>query len=132
MCSNRKSYNPALVSDNTPVNLLGRDAICKLGLQIWCTLDRVYVIRQETVANQMMVRPNQLGGTANVYWIGQAEEAVQVFLEKWSVYLHVVKSDAYKPKLQYHCMIACHEGEDVWYGQIWDQEVKQQEAQLVT
>ncbi len=45
---------PILVSEHTPVNLLGRDAICKLKMQIWCTLDGIYVddraIRQMNVS----------------------------------------------------------------------------------
>lgn len=30
-----------------------------------------------------------------------------------------------------HCMIAYNEGEDICYGQMWDQEVGQQKVQLV-
>ncbi len=45
---------PILVSEHTPVNLLGRDAICKLKMQIWCTPDGIYVddkaIRQMNVS----------------------------------------------------------------------------------
>ncbi len=45
---------PILVSEHTPVNLLGTDAICKLKMQIWCTPDGIYVddraIRQINVS----------------------------------------------------------------------------------
>ncbi len=34
---NKSVTMPILVSNQTPVNLLGRDALCKLGLQIWCS-----------------------------------------------------------------------------------------------
>lgn len=34
---------PILVLECTPVNLLGRDAIFKLKMQIWCTPDGIYV-----------------------------------------------------------------------------------------
>ena len=33
----RTAKLPILVSDTTPVNLIGRDALCNLGLQILCT-----------------------------------------------------------------------------------------------
>ncbi len=34
---------PILVSNQTPVNLLGRDALCKMGLQIWCSPDGEFI-----------------------------------------------------------------------------------------
>lgn len=45
---------PILISEGTPVNLLGRNALCKLGLQIWCTPDGVFVNKQGA-AQQMAV-----------------------------------------------------------------------------
>jgi hypothetical protein len=36
---------PILVSDQTPINLLGRDALCKMGLQIKCSPDGVIIER---------------------------------------------------------------------------------------
>lgn len=41
-------------------------------------------------------------------------------------------SQAYSPKLPYPCTVAYREGEDVWYSQIWDQEVGQKKVRLVT
>lgn len=34
---------PILVSEQTPVNLLGRDALSKLGIQNWCSPQGIYV-----------------------------------------------------------------------------------------
>lgn len=34
---------PILVSDQTPVNLLGRDALCKLKMKMWCSPQGVYI-----------------------------------------------------------------------------------------
>lgn len=63
---------PILVSDQTPVNLLGRDALCKLGLQIWCTPDGVYV--EEIGVNFQIC---SVVWTASVYWLGEINEALQ-------------------------------------------------------
>ncbi len=60
---------PILVSNQTPVNLLGRDALCKMGLHIWCSPDGVYIDTMG-IETQMMV----LELKANVYWIGQMGE----------------------------------------------------------
>ncbi len=53
-----------LVSNQTPVNLLGIDALCKMGLQMWYSPDGVYI---DTIGieTQIMV----LETKANVYWI---------------------------------------------------------------
>jgi predicted aspartyl protease len=34
---------PILVSDQTPINLLGRDALCRMGIQIKCSPDGVII-----------------------------------------------------------------------------------------
>ena len=36
---------PILVSDQTPINLLGRDALCKMGIQIKCSPEGVIIIK---------------------------------------------------------------------------------------
>ncbi len=40
---NKSVTMPILVSNQTPVHLLGRYALCKMGLQIWCSTDGVYI-----------------------------------------------------------------------------------------
>lgn len=69
---------------------------------------------------------------ANVYWIEQVDGMVQQFLNKWFNYLCVVSPGATSPKLPYHCTVAYHNGKDVLFGQIWDQDVGQQQLQLLT
>lgn len=34
---------PILISNQSPINLLGRDALCKLGLQIRCSTEGIYI-----------------------------------------------------------------------------------------
>ncbi len=52
----KKNYitMPILESNQTPVNLLGRDALFKLGLDIWCSPEGVG--RQGQKGRQQMVR----------------------------------------------------------------------------
>ncbi len=40
---NKSVTMPTLVSNQTPVNLLGRDALCKLDLQMWCSPEGVCI-----------------------------------------------------------------------------------------
>lgn len=40
---NKTMRIPILISEHTPINLLGCDALCDLGFKIWCTPDSVYV-----------------------------------------------------------------------------------------
>ncbi len=73
---------PILVSEHTPVNLLGRDAICKLKMQIWCTPDGIYVddkaIRQMNVSTLQQTQEP----CANIYWLGELKE-VERTISKW-------------------------------------------------
>lgn len=66
---NKSVTLPVLVSNQTPVNLLGRDTLCKLGLQIWCSPEGVYIDLQGIRTQMMISEPK-----ANVYWIGQIEK----------------------------------------------------------
>lgn len=67
----------------------------------------------------------------NVYWIGDVEKAAEQFLGTWKEFLKAAAPLAHRPTLPSHCTIAYHEGSDVWYGRIWEQEVGQQLVQLV-
>lgn len=78
----------------------------------------------------MMAAPQN--EVVNVYWTGSMEKAERQFFNKWSNYLSSVVPQAYDPRLPYHCTVAYHKRQDVWYGQIWDQEVGQQKIQLAT
>ncbi len=78
---------PILVSEYTPVNLLGRDAICKLKMQIWCTPDGIYVgdkaIRQINVSTLQQTQEP----CANIYWLGELKEEVERTISKWGRYI---------------------------------------------
>lgn len=69
-CENTAPYPkqtlPILVSEHTPINLLGRDALCKMGIHIKCSPEGA--ITDKTGLNLQMVMTE---GTANVYWLGE-------------------------------------------------------------
>ena len=74
---------PILVSDQTPINLLGRDALCKLNITIWCSPLGVYVDKKGL--DLQMAGQTQLE-KARVYWLGDIGAPVTQVLEKWGTY----------------------------------------------
>lgn len=64
--NNKMVRIPILVSEQTMLNLLGSDALCKLGLQIWCTLDGVCVNKFRGKKKTSM---SWFVGDVNVYWV---------------------------------------------------------------
>lgn len=59
---NQSITMPILVSNLTPINLLGRDALYKLGLQIRCCTEGIYIAAIGTETQMVIAEPN-----ANVY-----------------------------------------------------------------
>ncbi|CAL9683188.1 unnamed protein product [Knipowitschia caucasica] len=57
---------PVLISEQTPINLLGRDALCKLNCAILCSPDGVIV---EASHYQMTLNPEE----EVVYWLGNLD-----------------------------------------------------------
>ncbi len=89
---------PILVSNQTPVNLLGRDALCKIGLQIWCSPDGVYIDTMGIVTQMMVLEPK-----ANVYWIGQIESDVRKTINKWGKFSEAQIPEAQLQRSELHC-----------------------------
>lgn len=95
---NKSVTIPVLVSNQTPVNVLGRDALRKLGLQIWCSPEGVYTDLQG-IGKQMMVYEPK----ANVYWMGQIENDVGQVINTWGKFIEAHISEAQLPKSEFHC-----------------------------
>ncbi len=70
---NKSVTKPILVSNQTPVNLLGRYALCKLGLQIWCPPEGVYI--------------DTIGIEIYFYWIGHTQPDVRQTIHKWGKFI---------------------------------------------
>ena len=92
---------PILVSETTPVNLIGRDALCKLGTRILCTSEGILIEPAGTVSQMTMSRPK----TANVYWVGDMEDQVNVTMRKWGGYIRAQIPQAKESRIGYHCTL---------------------------
>ncbi len=103
---------PILVSEHTPVNLLGRDAICKLKMQIWCTPDGIYVddkaIRQMNVSTLQQTQEP----CANIYWLGELKEDVEKTISKWGRYIREQLCEPSLTKTEFHCTMKYDENKD--------------------
>ncbi len=89
---------PILVSNQTPVNLLGRDALRNRGLQIWCSPEEVYIDTIGIETQIMVLEPK-----ANVYWIGQMESDVRQTNNKWEKFIEAQIPEAQLPRSEFHC-----------------------------
>ena len=106
---------PILVSDQTPINLLGRDALCMMGLQIKCSLDGVII---ERTGLQLPVMNTE--GTANVYWLGGIESDVDRTVRKWGKFIQAQIPKAVRAKSEYHCTMQFDHHQDPLLEQLWD------------
>ena len=95
----RTAKLPILVSDTTPVNLIGRDALCKLGLQILCTPQGIMIETAGTASQMILSKPD----TANVYWIGRIQDKVKEAVGKWGSYIKAQIPNARESRIGYHC-----------------------------
>ncbi len=110
---------PILVSEHTPVNLLGRDAICKLKMQIWCTPDRIYV--DDRAFRQMNVSTLQQTQEpcANIYWLGELKEEVERTISKWGRYIREQLCEPSLPKTDFNCTMKYDENKDPELEKRW-------------
>ncbi len=90
---------PILVSNQTPVNLLGRDVLCKLGLQIWCSPEGVSIDTEIGIEMQIMV----VEPKANVYWIGHTQPDVRQTIHKWGKFIEAQIPEAHLQKSEFYC-----------------------------
>jgi len=92
---------PILVSDTTPVNLLGRDALCKLGTQILCTSEGILIEPAGAAPQLTVLKPK----TANVYWVRDVQDQVNVTMRKWGSYIKAQIPHARESRVGYHCTL---------------------------
>ncbi|XP_034146322.1 uncharacterized protein LOC117593883 [Esox lucius] len=113
--SGRSIEIPILIAEHTPVNLLGRDALCRLGLQIQCSPDGI-IIDNIGIKTQMSLHQAPL---ANVYWIGNIESAVREVTVKWGSYIEAQLPRARLPTLAYHCTLKYDPYQERIFEQLW-------------
>ncbi|XP_056592765.1 uncharacterized protein LOC130411831 [Triplophysa dalaica] len=117
---------PILVSEQTPVNLLGRDALCKLKLQISCSPEGIYISSKGV--RQMVVTAPQ----ANAYWIGDLEEEVGKTVQKWEKFVKQQLRDPKLPELEFHCTMIYDPLRRVDIEKKWLQETKDKKVPLIS
>ncbi|KAL2076907.1 hypothetical protein ACEWY4_027497 [Coilia grayii] len=126
----REATMPILVSDHTPMNLLGRDIMCQLGVQIDCTPRGLTLV---TIAAQMV----QAVGAKQVYWIGQfGSEWIKHIWEKWGTLIHAHNGNLREPRCPLHCTIMVddapsEEREERWWRALGERRQVQLEAQCI-
>ena len=111
----RTATLPILVSDTTPVNLIGRDALCKLGLQILCTSQGIMIEPAGTASQMIISKPD----TANVYWIGNIQDQVGETMEKWGKYIKAQIPHARESRIGYHCTLLYDPTQDTALEKEW-------------
>ncbi|XP_016102534.1 uncharacterized protein [Sinocyclocheilus grahami] len=115
---------PILVSEHTPVNLLGRDAICKLKMQIWCTPEGIYI--DDRAMRQMNVSTSQQAQEpcANMYWLGDLKEDVEKTISKWGRYIREQLCEPSLPKTEFHCTMKYDESKNPDFEKKWLKDTK--------
>lgn len=112
---------PILIAENTPINLLGRDALCKLHLQIECSPAGISIpglIRQMSLMTAEN-RTRRLRRQA--YWIGQLEPDVEKIMKTLENLLgRKLHKSLRKPRCPPHCTLKFDkkpdkEKEEEWY-----------------
>lgn len=118
---------PILVSDQTPVNLLGRDALCKLKMKIWCSPQGMY-IDSAGISSQM----NLTAEGANVYWLGDITEPVTQSYKKWEKYIQAQIPKANKPCSDYHCTVYYDSSCSKAFEAEWEASTRGKKVELIT
>ena len=96
-------------------NLIGRDALCELGTQILCTSEGILIEPAGTVSQMTMSRPK----TANVYWVGDMEDQVNVTMRKWGGYIRAQIPQAKESRIGYHCTLMYDPEQDTELEKEW-------------
>ena len=91
---------PIGVSCQTPLNFLGREALCKLKIKICCSPQGIF-LDKEGLEVPELTHPD----TARIYWLGDISEPVTVAFNKWEKYIRVQCPKAREPTLDYHCIM---------------------------
>ncbi|XP_046899565.1 uncharacterized protein LOC124483259 isoform X2 [Hypomesus transpacificus] len=91
---------PLVVSEKTPLNLLGRDVLCQLNCILSCTTQHGVMI--DRPVPQMM---QQLSNEATVFWLGGIRTALESMTSGWTQELESLIPYAHPPTLDYHCTL---------------------------
>lgn len=99
---NQKATLPILVSEHTPIGLLGRDALCKLNCTIKCTPDGCHVEVPNDYYHQLSMATNE---SSMVYWIGNLSEDLMEPARMWEKFIFANMPGAKLPEYPPHCTL---------------------------
>ena len=118
-----------LYCPNCPINLLGRDLLCKLGCAIYLTESGVEVSLDPPPRARILMLPilpaPALSTTQEVYWLkclpsGPGTPAIQFQFNQWRKLIYTFHP--YKtPQAELHCTLNVTDDEDTPYTQDWDE-----------
>ena len=100
---NQKTTIPILVSEHTPIGLLGRDALCKLNCTIRCTPDGCRVEVPYEHYHQMFVKAET--ETPVVYWLGNLSQEMMEPAKTWEKFIAANLPGARPPEYAPHCTL---------------------------
>ena len=106
--STRTVVLPVLISENTPVALLGRDAMCKLGCTIKCSRYGCTVDMLPTY-QMPLFSPKILDiGDPTVWWLGDLSSSLMAEAKKWAMFLEINTPGGRKPDYPPHLTLQYH------------------------
>ena len=101
----REIRMPVLISDHTPINLLGRDALCRMGVQIECTPAGLSLFNQ---SSHSIMAPQTLitSQFRQIYWLGLfGLEWEDKIWGEWGPLINRWHAGLRKPRCPTHCTI---------------------------
>jgi len=125
---------PILISDQTPVNLLGRDAICGLKLQMWCSPEGIYIekARLKQMVMVMVGEAKTENLKTNIYCLGNIQEGVELTLGKWGRYIREQFDKSAAPEIEFHCTMRYDPSRDSRIEQEWLERTREQNVKLTS